>query len=163
MSTPDLMGPPGRPDVAGLSREMVRGCLRGGRPCRRPCPGYRRWRLSAAGWGTGSAGSDQNLHDPAEHDGEQQRPEQPGRRCLVAPQQDDGAEHAEATRSQRALAATHRPAPPTGPSASLAPAVCRPPEMVVRTAVPEVLDPVYQPATTRITPSQRNTCQPRSR
>jgi hypothetical protein len=23
------MGPPGRPDVAGLSREMVRGCLRG--------------------------------------------------------------------------------------------------------------------------------------
>src|SRR5215213_1281699 len=46
-----------------------------------------------------------------------------------------------ATRSQRAFAATHRPAPPSGPSASCAPTDSRPPDRVVRTAVPAVLDP----------------------
>jgi hypothetical protein len=45
------------------------------------------------------------------------------------------------TRSQRALAATQRPAPPTGPSASAGPTVYRPPEIVERAAA---LDPVNQ-------------------
>src|SRR4030095_3939707 len=43
-----------------------------------------------------------------------------------------------ATRNQPALAATHRPVPPPGPSASRAPAVSKPPASVERTAVPEV-------------------------
>jgi hypothetical protein len=73
------------PGRRGFESGDGQGLPAGGRPCRRPCPGYRRWRLSAAGWGTGSAGSDQNLHDPAEHDGEQQRPEQPAMpRCPTA-------------------------------------------------------------------------------
>jgi hypothetical protein len=60
--TPDLMGSPGRPDVAGSSRErqgMPAGADRvlciAGVGCRQR-PG-----------GTGSAGPDQNLHDPQQH------------------------------------------------------------------------------------------------
>jgi hypothetical protein len=68
-----------------------------------------------------------------------------------------------ATRSHRAFAATQRPAPPSDPSASFAPTDSRPPDSVVRTAVPEALDPVNQPTTTRISPSHPSTCQPRSR
>ena len=41
-----------------------------------------------------------------------------------------------ATRSQRALAATHRPAPEAGPSASDEPTVSRPPATVERAAAP---------------------------
>ena len=68
-----------------------------------------------------------------------------------------------ATRSQRALTATQRPAPSSGPPDTAVPMVSRPVDSVLRTAAPDVLDPVNQPATTRIRPSQASTCQPRSR
>src|SRR4029453_10169935 len=54
------------------------------------------------------------------------------------------------TRTQRALAAAHRPVPPTGPSASAAPTVCRPPDTAERTAGPGALGPGDQAAPTKI-------------
>jgi hypothetical protein len=56
-------------------------------------------RLGVAGGGAGggaaAAGADQDLQDGQEQDHEQQGPDQPGERDVVAPEQDDGTEHAD--------------------------------------------------------------------
>src|SRR5262245_19337413 len=88
-----------------------------------------------------------NTSDQASRDGETSLPQ----RRTTTPSRPA------ASRSHRAFSATHRPAPPTGPSASAAPIPSRPPVTVVRTAMPDLFDPMNQPATITTRPSQKNT------